>query len=406
MSKIHNILNLQKAGYGKGYVMKKRSILSALLIASILVGCGKAETEETTTTTASETTTAETTVEETTEETTEATPTPVPTPVEEEPAGPFEDQAVYDFATVNEFSEEQLQEFYDLFYTDWFYGCNDSEMELIAQGDETQYFEIAGNGINFRPAWLFTSYSDPRDCNPYIACNWLQHDGHNIPGSEEDVGVAFVTEADIIDAQIREFTGYGNSELAFPMGNSTYNGVSYVIWGPATNGGWGQDNVLAGMQTEDGRVIVLVGYRTDNVGTTAAIAVLEPNEDGTYRFVNNHRISRSFIVGSTEEEITAEDLRNSITEELDNTAYGDFYLTEDDYQYDTEESLRFSVYLSRNAYLASYGVIFDDPLLQFWFGAYDWYEPTIPESEFDYSVMSDIEQANVAEADALLSELN
>ena len=58
MSNIHNILNLQKAGNGKGHVMKKRSIVSALLIASILVGCGKAETEETTTTTA-ETTTAE-----------------------------------------------------------------------------------------------------------------------------------------------------------------------------------------------------------------------------------------------------------------------------------------------------------------------------------------------------------
>ena len=69
------------------------------------------------------------------------------------------------------------------------------------------------------------------------------------------------------------------------------------------------------------------------------------------------------------------------------------------------ESLRFSAYVSRNAYLASYGVIFDDPLLQFWFESCSWYEPVIPESEFDYSVMSDIELSNIEQADALLAEL-
>ena len=386
--------------------MKKERLLSILLIAGLIAGCSQ-KTEETTEaieTTVAETTTVETTEETTTVETTEETTTET-TAASVKTASPFDEESAYDYSKVNELSDDELQYFYDLFYTEWFYGIEGDPEAVSTIGDVT-VFEVSE--LNYRPAWLYTSYNDPRDCNPYVAADWLQHDGFQLDVvNEEDIGVAFVSKYDVIDAQIKECTGFSNSELDHPMGKSaSFNGTEYVVFGPHTNGGWGQDKVLSGVKTEDGKVILLVGYQTDKTGTTSAITVLEPNEDGTYRFVNNHRLNKSLIIGSTEEEISSEDLRENIMEQVGKHGYNSIFISEEDYQYDIDESLRFSAYLSRNVYLAAHGVIFEDPLLNFWFGAYSWYEPTVSESEFDYSELSAIELHNVNEADALLEELS
>ena len=396
--------------------MKKRKVLTLLLTASVaLASCGKAPVEETTEVTTEETTTtvAETTAATPTPRPT-ATPTPLPTatptPIPRDGtarfADPFDDESEKDFLSLNEMSDDTLQGFTDLFFTDWYWEFPESAEEMERIGDST-YYLIPDNGLNYRPAWLYTSYRDPRDCNPYIDAGWLQYDGY-VFGGPEDEGIAYLTPSSVADAQIREFTGYSNSELSNPLGISeSHNGETYVVFGPMTNGGIPAYDCISGRELEDGNVILVFGNSEAGGGlvfNTGTIAVMAPNGDGTYRILNNHNTRNIITYGSADNEVSSDMLREGITEAIDRRGVN-FGMPDDADQYDVDESLRFSAYVSRNAYLASYGVIFDDPLLQFWFESCSWYEPVIPESEFDYSVMSDIELSNIEQADALLAEL-
>ena len=408
--------------------MKHKAIALILLSSFFFASCGK-QTEETT---AEETTT---TTVETTEETTSAVPTPRPPTATPTPrpsptpipvrdgsfrfANPFTSNAVMDIDNLDcNLDEDRLAFFTDLFYTDWFYGWADIETEPLVGYSYERYELAIGGGENFRAAWLYTSYNDPRNCDPYACCYYLQEDGFDIQADidefrefadsfeyPEDLceygGDAIVTPMDIIDAQVREFTGYSNSELSHPFGTCTYNGQTYVVDGPTRQGGYTMSQCVAGYEYEDGTVILFFAG-SDQYSAPGAVCTMAPNGDGTYRILNNHTTGNIVIEGNVRNEMSSEDLLTSITDAVNENGY--WVPDNVDIQYHYDECIRFSVYLSRNAYLAAYGVIFDDPLLQAWFECYSWYEPIIPESEFDYSVMSDVELANVQACDELLAE--
>ena len=407
--------------------MKNKAIAIILLSSFLFASCSK-QVEETTT--AEETTT--TTTEETTEETTTAapaptatpTPMPSPTPIPERDgtvrfANPFNSDGTFEESMFEgDLDEDRLTGFTDLFFTSWYYYWGGIEEEHLV-GYSYQNFELAlGDGMNYRAAWLYTSYNDPRDCNPYIPCDYLQEDGFDIQGSVDEFtafadgfdnpddlcewgGDAMCTPLSVIDAQVQEFTGYSNSELAHPFGACTYSGQSYVVYGPTREGGYSQGECVAGYEMEDGTVVLVFG-QPNSYSSPATICTMAPNGDGTYRILNNHLLKLIFMEGNVHGEITSDELRELITADVDEVI--NFSNDDVDMQYHYDEAIRFSVYLSRNAYLAAYGVIFEDPLLQVIFESCSWYEPIIPESEFDYSVMSDVELANVQACDDLLAE--
>ena len=408
--------------------MKRKAIAIILLSSFLFASCSK-QVEETTTIEE----TSATTTEATTEETTTATPTPrpptatptprpSPTPMPERDgtfwfANPFTNPAQMDMEELNcNIDEERLTWFYDLFFTGWFYSWEDIEQEPLIGYSSLNYNLALGDGMNFRPAWINSTYNDPRDCNPYYSCFYLQEDGFDIQADideftefaenyeyPEDLidcgGDAICTPMSVIEAQVQEFTGYSNSELSHPFGTCTYNGQTYVVDGPTREGGYGAPAVISGYEYEDGTVILFFAYSGNVPGS---VCTMVPNGDGTYRILNNHNPGCIFMEGSFRDEMSSEELLELITAEVYEV---DMWIPDGvDVQYHYDECIRFSVYLSRNAYLAAYGVIFEDPLLQAWFECYSWYEPIIPESEFDYSVMSDVELANVQACDDLLAE--
>ena len=69
------------------------------------------------------------------------------------------------------------------------------------------------------------------------------------------------------------------------------------------------------------------------------------------------------------------------------------------YEYYNENSFddydEFEMYFLYYEYYARHGVIFDDPVLKLYFEATTWYNGTIPEEEFDESVFTPVEAANV-----------
>lgn len=411
--------------------MKRKAIAIILLSSFLFASCSK-QVEETT---AEETTT--TTTEETTEETTTATPTPAPptatptpmpspTPVPERDgtfrfANPFNNPGVMSYEELDtNLDEDRLSWFTDLFFTEWYYNWGGIEEEPLIEYSYLHYSLATGDGMNFRAAWLYTSYNDPRDCDPYACCHMLQEDGFDIQADVDEFiefadnyeypddlcyygGDAICTPMSVVDAQVQEFTGYSNSELAHPFGACTYNGQTYVVDGPTREGGYSASECVAGYEFEDGTVVLIFGQSQSYSGP-GTICTMVPNGDGTYRILNNHTLNGIYMEGNFRDEISSDDLLETITTEVNENS---FWVPDcADVQYHYDECIRFSVYLSRNAYLAAYGVIFEDPLLQAWFECYSWYEPIIPESEFDYSVMSDVELANIQACDDLLAELS
>ncbi len=331
---------------------------------------------------------------------------------------PFDNEARHYFEFSNTMSDEELQFFTDMFYDGWYYYWSDIEEETLVDYDFLHFAVALGDGMNFRPAWLYTSYDDPRDCNPYVACYWLKHEGFDINtcideyitdtemlDSDNDRciygGAALLTPADVIEDQVLEFTGYSNSELSYPFAYTEYEGSLYVCDGPTRQGGYSMIPCLAGTTLDDGTVILL--FTNDNhyyhYGPHS-LAMMAPNGDGTYRILNNHRLEGVSVTGDLYNEVSSEDIVAGFEASFEQNM-----LDEIDRENNYDACLKFSVYLTRNTYLAAYGVIFEDPLLQFWFESCSWYQPLIEERDFDYSTLSDIELHNVEEADSLLAEL-
>lgn len=64
--------------------------------------------------------------------------------------------------------------------------------------------------------------------------------------------------------------------------------------------------------------------------------------------------------------------------------------------YDIDHLTEVQLCVARNEILARHGWIFDDQLLREYFYSKEWYKPSIPGKQFDYSVLSSIEQSNIS----------
>ena len=64
--------------------------------------------------------------------------------------------------------------------------------------------------------------------------------------------------------------------------------------------------------------------------------------------------------------------------------------------FDIDHLTEVQLCVARNEILARHGWIFDDALLREYFYSKEWYKPSIPGKQFDYSVLSSIEQANIS----------
>lgn len=64
--------------------------------------------------------------------------------------------------------------------------------------------------------------------------------------------------------------------------------------------------------------------------------------------------------------------------------------------YDVDHLTETQLCVARNEILARHGWIFEDKLLREYFYSKEWYKPSIPGKQFDYSVLSSAEQANIS----------
>lgn len=64
--------------------------------------------------------------------------------------------------------------------------------------------------------------------------------------------------------------------------------------------------------------------------------------------------------------------------------------------YDIDHLTEAQLCVARNEILARHGWLFEDKLLREYFYSKEWYKPSIPGKQFDYSVLSSAEQANIS----------
>lgn len=64
--------------------------------------------------------------------------------------------------------------------------------------------------------------------------------------------------------------------------------------------------------------------------------------------------------------------------------------------YDLDHLTEQQLCVARNEILARHGWIFDDELLREYFYSKEWYKPSVPGKQFDYSVLSSTEQTNIS----------
>lgn len=387
-----------------------KRILSGLLIVCFttsLVACVSKEEPYEPSVTISETTTEiETSTTETLETMPTATPTPRPTPrptnitttTTAKPDNNYVFESVFFPVNISNMSTEELKEFNDLFeigfYHHIFGDANGMEVVAVSDYNCLWFYRNDDFPMNFRYLWLLNDFDDARDnYDPYgfWGTYYLQHSDYVVEDAIADFedfaadydntygdlveygGAAYLTPKDAVESQIQEFTGYTNSELMYPFEYVTFDGELFACYGPTRQGGYDTDRAIYGHSCGDGRYVIYFKGAYDN----GCLAEFERNEDGTLRIIQNYHLDNIFIVGSSTREMSVEDILASFTEE----------------QNDADK--RMTLWLSENAYLAAYGVIFDDPMLQCWFEGTNWYEPTIPESEFDMSMLTDTELVNM-----------
>lgn len=103
------------------------------------------------------------------------------------------------------------------------------------------------------------------------------------------------------------------------------------------------------------------------------------------------------VFGSDYDDVMAEYMEEG--EASQTTPAGDYILPESNTRYLTEEDIaglsNEELELARNEIYARHGRIFDTDEIREYFESKSWYDGTISPEDFDYSVLSDIERANV-----------